>query len=151
MAVLIEMISVIIKRSSIENNLPSNQYLALMDYVLQNPSCMDEDILCIHMNSPMLTSSFVDFSKECHLNWGEDFIIVDQNDGVTTDCEWIQFTHIGADEPMAVGVFFDGPKSFGDGLYIKNKDNLKVVVPQGWKYEGSMSQEHTVTLLEDLE
>ncbi len=153
MAVLIEMISIIIKRDSIEKNLPSNQYLTLMDYVLQNPSCMDEDILCIHMNGPILTSNFVDFSKECDLDWGEDFIIVDQNNGPTTNCEWIQFTHIGADEPMAIGVFFDEPKDFGDALYIylKDKDTFRVAVPQAWKYEGSMSQGHKVIPIEDME
>lgn len=150
MAVLVEMISVIIKRNSIENNLLSTQYMKLMDYVLQNPSCMDEDVLCIHMQSPMLTSSFVDFSKECNLDWGKDFIIVDQNDGQTTGCEWIQFTHIGATEPMAIGVFFDEPKNFGDGLYIKDKDNFGVVVPRNWEYEGSMSQGHKVIPLEDI-
>ena len=151
MAVLVEMISVIIKRDSIENNLPSNKYLTLMDYILQNPSCMDEDMLCIHMNSPALTSSFVDFSQECHLDWGKDFIIVDQNDGPTTDCEWIQFTHVGADEPIAIGVFFDGAKDFGDGLYIKDKDNFGVAVPQIWEYEGSMSQGHKIIPIEDME
>jgi len=81
------------------------------------------------------------FSKECNLDWGEDFIIVDQNDGPRTDCEWIQFTHIGADEP----------KDFRDGLYIKDKGNFRVTVPQVWEYEGSMSQGHKVIPLEDME
>ena len=150
MAVLVEMISVIIKRGSIENVLSSTQYMELLDYVLQNPSCMDEDVLCIHMQSPMLTSSFVDFSKECNLNWGKDFIVVDQNDGPTTKCEWIQHTTVGADEPMAIAVFFDGPKDFGDGLYIKDKDNFGVAVPRDWKYDGSMSQGHKIIPLEGI-
>jgi len=150
MAVLVEMISVVIRKESIEQKISLNKYLNLMEYIVNHPSCMDDDLLCIHMNSPVMTSEFVDFSQQCNLNWGKDFIIVDQNDGPTTECDWIQFGRVGRnlfktfedDMGIAICSFYDGPKNFGSGFYLFDIDNFQVFFPREWKYEGSMSQGH---------
>lgn len=54
MAVLIEIISINIEKDSIGKKLSANHYVALMDYIVENPSCIDEDICYIHMNSPLV-------------------------------------------------------------------------------------------------
>jgi len=158
MAVLVEMISVVIRKSSIKKNLSSEHYLNLMDYALYNPSCMDDEVLCIHMNRPILTGEFVDFSKKCNLDWGDDFIIIDQDNGPTTACEWIQVREIGSkwfkefeeDETITIASFYNGPKNLGDGFYLSDPEKFTVHFPREWEYEGSMSQGHKVIPLEDL-
>ena len=152
MAVLIEMISVVILKNSIESKLSSDNYIKLMEYVLYNSSCMDDDILCIHINSSISINDFIDFSKQCNLELGTDFIIIDQNNGPIIECNWIQvgkfgkklFKNFEDDMEITICSFFDGPQNLGHGFYLSDINNFKVYFPREWEYEGSMSQNQKI-------
>jgi len=138
MAVLIEGISVVIKMSSIVNQFSGG----LEHFIAQVPNrtlCADTELVRIGFMTPADTQSFVERLGRNGLLYRSqgravDVVVVDQQSGFVIPCEWAEFgtTHWNNNSRCPIAVCRATPS---------NVD--QVVVPEGWRFEQSLSAQHT--------
>jgi hypothetical protein len=159
MAVLIEAFSVLVRRDSIENHFTGG-WRAFLETIPNWTCCYEEELVRVGFMDPGGVRQYIDTLVEgglVFLNDGKavDIVVCDQHDGPTTTCDWIEFgkLHIGDDTRVSAAWLFEGTKP-GFGLHIKGT-SMQLAVPEGWQYEGSLSQgsrgQHMVDDPNDLE
>ena len=144
MAVLVEAISVIVRRDSIEAKYPGRW--AAFVYEIQNQTlCFDEQIARLGFMSPPDAEAFVEKLKQRRLVFlnqdkAIDLAIVDQQLGVTTQCDWLEFGKIGFGDEGKVSAcsFFDGPR-VAAGVHFRGT-SMQLATPVDWRFAGSLSQ-----------
>ena len=143
MAVLVEAISVVLRRASI-----SRSYAGGWDAfvaAVPNPTlCYDDDIARVGFLSPSEVERYVKDLQRCGLEFLEhrkyvDVAIVDQRQGLLSKCDWLEFGRF----PMGSGQmsacwFFDGPR-ICVGANMKGT-SMDISTPRSWQFEGSLSQ-----------
>ena len=128
MSVLVEAISVIVRKNTLEQKYPGG----LNRYIQDCPNrtfCMDEHLTRIGFMTPSDVGSFIGSLQIkglifLHNGSAIDIAVVDQREGLTMPCDWIEF---GSD-----------PAGFSK-CWLKGAKSDQVAVPQGWKLEGSLS------------
>ena len=132
MAVLIEGISVVVRRDVIEQKYPGG----IAQYEKDCPTgtfCADPNLTAIRFMIPKDVQPFIQ-SLERHgiklLNGNEfaEIAIVDMLSGATTKCNWLSFARK-----------FDGISA----CWLANTDLGEVAVPKGWEFENSLSTKHS--------
>ena len=70
-----------------------------------------------------------------------DIAVVDQLQGPTTPCNWLEFmrTDYQGEGEISVCWFYEGERPY-EGIYLKNM-NMKLHLPNGWNYEISLSKQ----------
>ncbi len=101
MAVLVEGISVIIRREAIAEKFPGGWDAFVCD-VPNRTLCADDKLTRIGFMSPEDVKAYVEDLERHGLIYLEnenaiDLVVVDQIRGPTTQCEWIEFGHINMD------------------------------------------------------
>ena len=144
MAVLVEAISVIVRRDAISEHF-SGGLEAFARQVPNGSLCMDDKIVRTGFLSPAEVEEFV----EGLLARGLLFVvegktmhvaIVDQQRGPLQTVPWLEYARlsIGADSRrVAACWFYDGPRH-GAGVHMASK-RMSLATPDGWRYEGSLS------------
>ena len=148
MAVLVEGISVIIRRKSLNNGYAGG-WSAFVSSVPNATLCYDDDLARVGFLSPDEVKEYVDRLIEHGLKFVEegrciDLAVVDQQKGVTVPCRWLEFGRIPFDETgCQVGVcwLFEGER-IGHGIHFNGR-SMSLAVPKGWEFEGSLSDEFT--------
>lgn len=145
MAVLAEAISVIVRKSSVDQHLTGGQSAFLR--IVPNASlCGDADLFRVGFMRPDDVRAFVEKLIAFGLVFEEggkcvDLAVVDQRSGSTLPCEWLQFARVAFGQPdskVSICWYFSGER-LGQDLHLPSlKMNLSV--PSGWQYEGSISQ-----------
>jgi hypothetical protein len=138
MAVLIEAISVVVKRASIEAKYPGG----LEAFVKNAPNrtlCGDSAIVRLGFTTPADVEAFVkelERNKLAYLASGktEDLVVVDQQRGCLAPCDWAAFGHIKLEGDATRQVA---------ALRAKAAWDDPLVMPAGWSHEGSLSQKHS--------
>lgn len=130
MAVLIEAISVITKLQSIEEHGGFRQFKRLLN---TKTFCSDGYLARIGFMDPMDVEKYCNELKKEGLlhqvkNTAHDFVIVDQQHGCTTPCDWVR---VGKVDP-GFGIV-TCCKHFSD-------ESTQVFTPEGWVYSGSLSE-----------
>lgn len=145
MAVLAEAISVIVRKSAIDDRVDGGEAAFLA--VVPNASlCGDDELYRVGFMRPddverfigTLTLMGLEFEKNGRCM---DMAVVDQMRGSTLPCDWLQFARIPFDEEdnkVSICWYFGGEK-LGAGLHLTNR-SMGLSVPRGWEYEGSISQ-----------
>ena len=134
MAVLVEAISAIIRRESINAKYPNGWDGFVFD-VPNNTLCADEDIARVGFITPKDVKSFVRRLEEYGFKFIEDnksvdIAVVDQQRGFTVKCDWLEFGHVNLS---------DTSKKCAACRIIGRK-STQLITPDGWEYEGSLSQ-----------
>ena len=141
MAVLIEAISVVIKRSVIDDKYPGG----IEGFKRDAPNktfCADEHLARIGFMSPVDVKAYC---KELashgfiyHVDQvPEDFVVIDQQSGPVVPCEWVVvWTAFLEAEEIRKIMLCAVPEEF-DRL---SQDTNVFEEPNGWKWEGSLSQ-----------
>ena len=144
MAILIEAISVVVRRDSIEAKYRGG-WRAFLDDVPNSTLCADDEIACVAFMAPEDVGAFVTHLEENRLRFLEggrpvDLAVADQQHGLTTPCDWLRFAKFKFENRGQVSVcwLFEGP-SLGAGIPIRST-SLNLATPAGWSYEGSLSQ-----------
>ena len=147
MAVLCEAISVVIKRTSIDAYFEGGWERFLIT-TIENPSfCTDGELVRIGFMSPNEVQNFVEWLEQAGLQFNEgtvreqsDIAVIDQQRGLTKPCEWIEFANIpkGDSGSIAVCWLFEGDR-ISYGLHMPSA-SLELYTPDGWTYEGSLSE-----------
>ena len=135
MAVLIEAISVVVKRSSVNEKF-SGGWQAFVDDVPNDTFCADDEIARIGFMSPADVESYIQHLEALGLTYlrddkAHDMVVVDQQRGIVVSCDWAETGRIsldGSSDKMVIAC-----RATGSTL-----DNM--ISPGGWQYENSLSQ-----------
>ncbi len=154
MAVLVEAISVIVRRDSIETKFRGG-WKRFVDIIPNGTLCFDDEIARVGFMSPQDVGKFVDNLVTQGLVFlrgkeAIDLVVVDQLEGPTTPCHWLEFarTDYQGEGEISVCWFFEGERPF-KGIYLPNK-SMEIHVPNGWNYERSLSKNFQFTPNEEM-
>ena len=132
MAVLIEGISVVLRKDVIEQKYPGG----IAQYEKDSPNrtfCADQYLTAIRFMMPKDVQHFVQNLEQHGMkllsgNGFDEIAIVDMLSGATTRCDWLSFA-----------------KKF-DGIsvcWLAGTDLAEVAVPMGWEFETSLSMKNS--------
>ena len=134
MAVLIEAISVVIRRDALRRTLGSNWERFKLT-VPNETMCADDELVRIGFMTPQDVEHYVKFLQAESLSHSQEhgvttFVVVDQMRGPLTQCDWIEFGHVSLDG--------DAKKRVA-ACRLKGSTSNTVIMPDGWKFETSLS------------
>lgn len=149
MAVLVEALSVVVRRDAIDNKMDGGwERFKLL--IPNSTFCHDDEVARVGFLDPDHVGDFIDELNECGLtyigeNGPEDLIVCDQQTGPVTECEWIEFARLKfKGGKIGAAWLWEGPR-MGYGIHMHQ--DMKVVMPPGWEFKGSLSDEfHFVPL-----
>jgi hypothetical protein len=155
MAVLVEGISVITRRDSIDAKCRGG-WNGFLDEVPNATLCFDEEIARVGFMAPPDVEEFVARLEARGLVFladGEarDIAVVDQQHGLTSECDWLEFARLSVGEAgnkVAACWFFDGPR-VAAGIHLRGK-SMNLATPPGWTYEESLSRRFSFVATERL-
>lgn len=134
MAVLIEAISVVIRRVAIERNYPG-AWGAFVRDVPNQTLCADRDIARVGFMSPSDVGAYVMYLEGLGLKYKEngkakDLVVVDQQQGPLVDCDWVEYGYMNIDDKSENRVAV---------CRLCGSTESALITPDVWKYEGSLS------------
>ena len=133
MAVLVEGISVIVRMDAVVERFPMSWY-GFQQSVPNSTLCCDGEIARVGFMTPEDTEDYVRGLESAGLtflagNKAVDLAVADQQFGITTQCDWLQFGKV------TVGI--GGPTV--SACRLVGSKIMKVFTPPGWVYEKSLS------------
>ena len=149
MAVLIEGISVVIRRDAIQAKVDGG-WQALRDIVQNSTLCTDGLLARVGFTSPDGAKQFIRSLENLGLTFLEnttatDISVVDMLKGPTMDTPWLEFARLSTGKfghKVAACWLFEGPRDKGYGTYLPGP-SMELAVPEGWSYENSLTAHHT--------
>lgn len=155
MAVLVEGISVIVRRDSITDKYIGG-WKAFQNETPSAPFYFDDEIACVGFMTPSDVKAYIDYLTAQGLIFLEngtalDIAVVDQLKGITLPCDWLEFTRINYKDQGEISIcwLFEGPRLYG-GIHFKS-DKFNIVLPPGWEYETSFSKSQIFITGEQME
>ncbi len=144
MAVLVEAISVIVRRDAIEKRFRGG-WRGFVNAVPNGTLCADDVLARVGFMSPRDVEAFVRHLEENGLIFirngqAMDISVVDQMRGPTIPTVWVEFGHLpldGTKNKVAVCWCFEGPR-LAAGVHIP-AEGMTIATPDGWTYEDSLS------------
>ncbi len=132
MAVLVEGISVIVRRAAIDAHFPGG-WNGFARNAPNRTLCADADLARVGFMSPDDVKSFVQDLERHGLKFSDgklavDLVVVDQVMGPTIPCSWVEFGSVQLK---------DGKVS---ACQLAGSRDRNVACPVGWKYSGSLSE-----------
>jgi len=134
-AILVEAISVVVKRSVIDSKFPGG-WEALVESCPNQTLCADSHLARVGFMSPDDVESYVKQLEKQGVvylqdNQAIDMVVVDQQSGPTANCKWLLFGHVNLDR--------DPAKRVAGGQMVDTEQE-PLLTPDGWEYEESLSQ-----------
>ncbi len=156
MAVLVEAISVVVRRDAI-NAKYRGGWSAYVEDAPNVTLCYDDDLARIGFMMPWETEVFINRLTEHGLifladNKAQDIAVVDQQVGPLTECDWLEFAKISHGESggkVSACWLFEGPRT-AYGVHFSSK-TMNLAVPPGWEFEDSLSHDFTFVPNEEIE
>ncbi len=140
MTVLVEGVSVIIKLEAINRIIPEG-WEGFRQYVPNFAWCKDDKLVRLGFLDGDEAKEFATKLESLNLVYqgsegAQDFALVDQIYGVTSRCNWLEYGHldINNDPNMKVAA-----------CRIAGTQDDTIVLPEGWKYENSLTAVHGLT------
>lgn len=135
MAVLVEGISVVVLKGRIDETYP-NGWKGFSSDCPNQTLCADSDLARIGFMSPDDVGGFCEHLEQYGFifqrdNKCIDLAVVDQLQGPTVDCDWLEFGHVELNGNQVAACHLSG-----------SEDNT-IITPEGWKFEESLSAKHT--------
>ena len=137
MPVLIEAISVVVRRDAIESKFLGG-WEAFMGWVANRTLCADADIARVGFMAPADVKHFVDELQTVGLTYlangrAVDIVVADQQRGLAAPCDWAEVGRVESD-------------SLGGTVmacrFVGSTDST-LVTPDGWTFERSLSHQFT--------
>lgn len=142
MAVLVEGISVIVRKDSVATKMNDGE--ARFRMLIPNSTyCDDGELARVGFLSPDDTEVFVEKLTDAGLKFIEDdqcvdIAVCDQQRGLTIPCNWLEFGHLPVEGgKVAAAWLFEG-RRIGHGLHMP-ASGLKLYMPAGWQFKNSLS------------
>jgi hypothetical protein len=145
MAVLVEGISVIVRRDAIDRSY-NGGWPAFRASAPNATLCTDDELARVGFLTPGETESYVTRLEKSGLVFqgqvgAVDLAIVDQQRGLTTPCTWLEFGRFpfrSTGEKISACWLFEDPR-IAAGLHMRGT-TLTIATPAGWEFEGSLSR-----------
>lgn len=145
MPVLVEAISVITRIDAIHSKYVGGWETFLSD-VRNQTLCHDDELVRVGFMTPVDVGQFVNHLEANGLTFIEngnavDFVVVDQREGPTAPCSWIEFYYLtifSIDGTIAV-------------CRLRGNATHRVALPGNWSYERSLSCQHQFVPNEAME
>lgn len=136
MPVLVEALSVVVRRSRIAETYPGG-WAAFVRAVPNRTLCMDGDLARVGFMAPADVGAFIEHLEARGLVFmkagaAQDIVVMDQLHGPTCRCDWIETAQV----PMPGGGEISAARLAGSQA-------TGVDAPEGWTYEGSLSARFT--------
>jgi hypothetical protein len=137
-AVLVEVISVVIRCEAVVKSYAGG--IEAFTAALPNRSlCSDGELACIRFMTPQDVRAYAEQLESCGLTHKADdkaidFVVVDQLSGLCSPCDWAVFGKTDWNNNP------EWPISVCSNTHTKSSI---VYVPDGWVYEGSLSENCT--------
>ena len=157
MAVLCEAISVVTKRDSIDAFYKGG-WAAFQNDVPNETICTDEELVRVGFMSPDAVGAYIEKLEANGLQFQpkkkllglfnssravNDIVVIDQHQGPTTPCEWVEFVKrpFGEKgEEVSMCWLFEGERVIGaSGIYMKGA-TMNFATPARWSHEKSSVQ-----------
>lgn len=142
MAVLVEGISVLVRKDSIQNKMTGGK--ARFKLLIPNSTfCEDDELARIGFLDPSAVGLFIDELENVGLTFVEDgkaidIVVCDQQRGPTTDCDWLEFGHLPIEGGKVGAAWqFEGER-IGSGIHMQGT-RITLATPQGWEFKDSLS------------
>jgi hypothetical protein len=134
MAVLVEAISVIIRVQAIQERYEGG-WTSFVRSVPNQTLCSDNELARIGFMAPDDCKAFVDSLDRVGIAFvrngqSQEIVIADQMHGFTVPCEWADYGRVEISQGQTVSA-----------AQLKGSSTRQVYCPEGWKYEGSLSQQ----------
>jgi hypothetical protein len=144
-AVLVEAISVVIRRDAIAGKFHGG-WDAFVKSVPNATLCVDEKLVRVGFMAQNDVRSYINDLERHGLKFenggtAEDIVVVDQQSGPTLACDWVefgQFPYGGDGGKVSACWFFDGPRT--ETGHQLTGPKLQIATPLGWTFEASMSK-----------
>lgn len=161
MAVLAEAYSVVVRKDALERYLEGGMK-QFEELVPNDTLCHDDELARVGFLSPDDADLFISRLKEHGLHLANtdapgSVALVDQEDGIVTPCDWLQFLHIKVDGTekgkLPICIFRTIPKRSPSDNTIYYRDTasgLGIAFPTNWKYEGSIAEKRLKVLPAEL-
>lgn len=134
MSVLIEAISVVVRRTSIETKIHGG-WQAFVNSVPNNTLCADGELARVGFMTPVDVQSYVEDLEAMGLTYlqggkAQDMVVADQQQGLAVICDWAE-----------VGRITGGESSHNSVMACQaiGSTTKTIFYPDGWRYEGSIS------------
>jgi hypothetical protein len=134
LAILIEALTVVIRCEAIVEKFAGGVE-AFMASLPNKTLCSDGELACVSFMVPADVQVYVEYLKKNGLVYKQldksiDMVVVDQQSGMTTACDWADFgeTDWNNNSSQPISVCCARPTKIN-----------QVVVPEGWSYEKSLS------------
>jgi hypothetical protein len=133
--VLVEGISVIIKRKVIEEKFPGGWEVFVED-VPNKTLCADDEIARVGFMTPADVEGYVNHLSAFGFQYLAedgvmDLVVVDQLHGFAAKCDWCEIGHANIGNNQSAQV---------TACRVTGSKITKLVCPEGWKFEESLSQ-----------
>jgi hypothetical protein len=141
MAVLIEAISVVVRKDAINNKMDGG-WERFMLLIPNATFCHDDEVARVGFMEPLLVKDFIEELQHHGLTYLDgdvpvDMIVIDQQRGPATECEWIEFARIGFDGGKVGAAWLWEDPRMGHGIHMKK--NMTISMPAGWRFKDSLS------------
>lgn len=156
MAVLVEAISVIVRREAVKTRFAGG-WREFLTCVPNSTLCTDGDLARVGFMSPPDIEAFVRHLEEGGLTFlrngqAVDMAVVDQKRGPTMPAKWLEFAQISLGETgnkVAACWLFEGSR-IAAGFHMSAK-GMPLATPDGWTYENSLSANFKFVENEEME
>ncbi len=142
MAVLVEAISILIRKDSIRLKMAGGE--ERFRILIPNTTyCDDGELARVGFLHPADVGAFIDELEDAGLTFMKegkcvDLAVCDQQAGLTADCDWVEFCHMRIEDgKIGIAWLYEGER-FGFGVHMKS-GKMKIAMPVGWEFEGSLS------------
>jgi uncharacterized protein YdhG (YjbR/CyaY superfamily) len=144
MAVLVEAISVIVRRDAIDARFCGG-WREFLEAIPNRTFCADGELVRVGFMSPPDVEGFVRRLESGGLTFVRngkaiDIAVVDQMCGPTVPAEWLEFARLPLGDTggeVAACWLYEGPR-FAGGPHMPARE-MTIATPDGWTYEGSLS------------
>lgn len=144
MAVLVEGISVIIRKDAIHSKMAGGEKRFRL-LIPNSTYCDDGELVRVGFLAPAEIQAFVDELVDAGLIFMEngqcvDIAVCDQQRGPTVACPWLEFAHVSIEGgKIGAAWIFEGERKM-HGTHMSSS-KMKLATPVGWKFEGSLSDQ----------
>lgn len=144
MAILIEGISVVVRRAAVGHAYPGG-WEAFVEAAPGQAFCADDELACVGFEATDDAEAYCNDLAAAGLSFGDggaavDVAVVDQFEGMIIETDWLECARLDFDaagHEIAVCWLYEGPHIPGE-IHLDG-DEIEVAIPEGWTYETSMS------------
>ena len=142
MAVLVEGISVLVRKDSIKKKMAGGD--ARFRLLIPNATyCQDGLLARIGFLDPTEVEAFIEELEGAGLSFVEDgqfvdIAVCDQQRGPTVDCDWLEFAHLPVDGGKVGAAWLFESERKAHGVHMPST-RMSIATPAGWQFKDSLS------------